>query len=165
MFNCTKPVDFEQLDDLTLEPVVESSLIFYDASAQEFFVGGTEQITAEDFVEIDFFNNGFIQDNLIKVEFVFNIENSINRPYSLQIRFLDSAGQSLESFTINTEASANNQTIKNTHIEVFEDESLEHIKRSRIMVFTLEMLPGEAIDENTLGRISLQSKGVFYLRV
>ncbi|GAL71643.1 hypothetical protein [Jejuia pallidilutea] len=104
-FSCTKPVDINQIRDLVLQPVVESSLIFYKASAKDFFIGGIEQNTAEDFIEIDFFNNSFVQDNLIKAAFVFNVENSINRGYQLRVSFLDASGQLLERFTVNTNAS------------------------------------------------------------
>ncbi|PQV45707.1 hypothetical protein CLV33_11251 [Jejuia pallidilutea] len=164
-FSCTKPVDFNQANTLVLEPVVESSLIFYEASAKDFFLGGSEESVAEDFIEIDFFNNSFVQDNLVKAEFVFNIENSINRGYQLHISFLDNANQLLERFTVNTSASANNNIIKTTHTEVFEGETLQRIKRSRILVFTLVMLPGEAINADTPGEISVQSKGIFSLNI
>lgn len=164
-FNCTKPIDLNQVNDLVLEPVIESSLIFYKATANDFFLGGNEETTVEDFIEIDFFNNSFVQDNLIKTEFVFNIENSINRAYQLHVDFLDARGQLLEGFTVNTDASATNEILKTTHTEVFEGEVLQRIKRTRILVFTLVMLPGEAINENTAGEISVQSKGIFSLNI
>lgn len=165
MFNCTRPVDFNQADDLVLEPVLESSLVFYTASAEDFFVGGSEQSTAEDFAEIDFFNNSFIQDHLIKVEFVFQIENSINRAYRLSVSFLDTNGQILETFDVNTEASSNNQVIPSEHIETFEDVSLQRVKQTRVLVFSLTMLPGTPINENTPGVISVKSKGILFLNI
>lgn len=164
-FSCTKPIDFNQANDLVLEPVLESSLIFYKAKATDFFIGGKEETNAEDFVEIDLFNNSFVQDNLLKVEFIFEIENSINRAYQLQVSFLDASGQLLERFVINTDASATNEILKTTHTEVFEGESLQRIQLSRILVFTLVMLPGEAVNENTPGEIKVQSKGVFSLNI
>lgn len=165
LHNCTKPIDFNQVDDLVLQPVVESSLIFYTARAEDFFVGGSEQNTAEDFVEVDFFSGSFIQESLVKVEFVFDIENSINRPYQLRLRFLDVNGQLLESFTVDTAASPTNQTIATTHTEVFEGASLERIKQTGIIEFTLVMQPGEPINQNTPGEISVKSKGVFSLNI
>lgn len=165
IYNCTKPIDFDQASDLVLQPVVESSLIFYSAKAEDFFIGGSEQSTAEDFVEIDLFNGSFIQDNLVKVEFVFEIENSINRSYQLRLNFFDENGQSLVSFNVDTEASPNNQVIPSTHTEVFEGDALERLKQSKLLEFTLVMLPGEAINQNTPGEISVKSKGVFSLNI
>ncbi|TBN01357.1 hypothetical protein EYD45_13200 [Hyunsoonleella flava] len=162
---CTKPIDFDQANDLVLQPVIESSLIFYSASASDFFVGGSEQSTAEDFVEIDLFGGSFIQDNLVRVEFVFEIENSINRAYQLRLNFLDENNQLLESFNVNTDASPNNEVIASTHMEVFEGDALERLKQSRIIAFTLVMQPGEAINQDTPGEISVKSKGVFSLNI
>lgn len=165
MFNCSKAVDFNQADDLVLEPIVESSLVFYKASAEDFFIGGSEQVTAEDFAEIDFFNNSFIQDNLIKVEFVFQVENSINRAYRLSVSFLDGNGQILETFDVNTAASPNNQVIPSEHIETFEGAALQRVKQARLLVFRLTMLPGTPINENTPGEISVKSKGILFLNI
>jgi len=164
-FACTKPIDFNQVENLVLEPVVESSLIFYTASASDFFVGGSEQSTAEDFAEIDVFNNSFVQNNLIKVDFVFNVENSINREYSLTVSFLDGNEQILETFNVNTEASPNNLVIATQHVETFEGASLQRIKEARALVFRLTMQPGTPINQSTPGEISVKSKGILSLNI
>lgn len=163
--NCTKPVDFDQASDLVIQPVLESSLIFYKASVGDFFIGGNEEAEADDFVEIDLFNGSFVQDNLVKIEFVFEIENSINRAYELRINFFDDTDQALEGFTINTEASPNNENLMSMHTEVFEGEALERIKQSSILAFTLVMLDGDAINQNSPGEISLKSKAVMHFNI
>lgn len=165
MLGCTEPVDFDQAKNLVLEPVLESSLIFYKATAGDFFVGGTEANTASDFTEIDIFSGSFINDNLIKIEFVFETKNSINRPYSLQVDFLDSNSNILETFTADTPAAINNEVVESTHIETFEGTALANVKQSQFLVFTLTMLPGEAITPDSPGEIDLKSKGVFYFNV
>ncbi|GGD29552.1 hypothetical protein GCM10011368_34420 [Hyunsoonleella pacifica] len=165
LHNCTKPVDFDQASDLVIQPVIESSLIFYTASVGDFFIGGNEEAEADDFVEIDLFNGSFVQDNLVKIEFVFEIENSINRAYELRLEFFDSNDESKGQFNVNTEASPNNQNLISTHTEVFEGDALERIKQSSIIVFTLVMQAGEAINQNSPGEISVQSKGVFHFNI
>ncbi|MGC6429555.1 MAG: hypothetical protein ACON5F_00780 [Jejuia sp.] len=162
---CTESVDFEQAENLVLEPVIESSIIFYKANAGDFFVGGSQVNTASDFTEIDIFGGSFIQDNLIKVEFVFETKNSINRPYSLQVDFLDGNSNLLETFTADAPAATNNEVVESIHTETFEGASLANIKQSEFLVFTLTMLPGEAITPDSPGAIELKSKGVFYLNV
>ncbi len=163
--SCTEPVDFNQAEDLILEPVIESSIIFYKATAGDFFTGGTEVNTASDFTEIDIFSGSFINDNLIKVEFVFETKNSINRPYVLRVDFEDGANNILETLTIETEASPDNQVIENTFTRTFEGSSLNNIKQSQFLRFTLTMLPGEAITPDSPGEIDVKSKGVFYFNV
>lgn len=162
---CTNPVDFSQSDDVRLEPVLESSLVFFKASASNFFTDGMLQNRVQDFVNIDLFGNSFAKDNLEKLEFVFEVKNSINRPYQLQLDFLNENGQSLESLIVDVAASPTNNIIETRHTEVFEGESLENIKQLRILVFTLIMQPGVPIDANALGEINLKSKAVMYLKI
>ncbi|MBB1489923.1 hypothetical protein H4O21_25300, partial [Oceanospirillum sp. D5] len=58
-----------------------------------------------------------------------------------------------------------NEVIASTHMEVFEGDALERLKQSRIIAFTLVMQPGEAINQDTPGEISVKSKGVFSLNI
>lgn len=161
-FGCTKDVDFNQVNDFEVSPVLESSLIFFEASASDFFIGGTELSIVQDFVIIDIFNSSFINDNLIRSEFVLESINSINRAYSLQIDFVNNANQVEHTFTVAASASVSNTDVTTNHTEVFEGASLAALKRTTKLVFTLSMLPGPPINDTTLGRIHLESKGVFY---
>ena len=61
--SCTKEVDFNQVNDLKLTPVFESSLVYINEPASKFLVGGTETSVLLDSVNIDFFNDQFIVDN------------------------------------------------------------------------------------------------------
>jgi hypothetical protein len=160
---CTKEVDFNQINDFEVSPVFESSLIFFDASAPDFFVGGSEVGLVQDFITIDVFNNSFVNNNLVKGEFVLESKNSINRSYRLQIDFLNDANQLQHSFTVIVPASSSNTDSIINHTEVFEGDSLNDLKRTTKLVFKLAMLSGPPINNNTLGRIHLESKGVFYL--
>ncbi|ALJ06150.1 hypothetical protein APS56_13875 [Pseudalgibacter alginicilyticus] len=159
---CTKDVDFNQVNDFEVSPIVETSLIFFNASAGEFFIGGNELSIVQDFVVLEVFNNSFIDDNLIKSEFVLETINSINRAYDLQIDFVNNTDQLLHSFTVTAPASPTNTEVTTKHTEVFEGSSLVAFKRTTKLVYTLTMLPGLPIDANTMGKIDLKSKGVFY---
>ena len=88
-FACTKDVDFNQINDLELNPVIESSLIFFDEPANRFLENGNEVLITQDFIIIDIFNNEFVVDNLVKVDLVFETENSINQRFDLQIALFD----------------------------------------------------------------------------
>ncbi len=159
---CTKDVDFNQANDFEVSPVLESSLIYFDAPAADFFVGGSEVATVQDFVDIAIFNNDFVNNNLIKTEFVLETTNSINRAYNLRIDFLDSANQLQHSFITSAPASSTNKDVISSHTEVFEGSSLDALKQTTKLVFTLTMLAGAPINNNALGSIHLESKGVFY---
>jgi hypothetical protein len=163
--SCFKPVDFDQINDFKINPVVESSLIYLDEPAASFLDNGEQVTTIQDYVQVEFFNNDFVVENLEKAEFVFEITNSINRNFHVKVDFFDSNSQRQHTFTIFVAASSNNVNVVSNYTEVFEDVSLEALKSTSVLVFTLNMLPGAAINQNTLGSISLKSKAVFYLNI
>ena len=163
--SCSKPVDFDQINDFEINPVVESSLIYLDEPATSFLESGEQIVIIRDYIQIDLFQNDFILENLEKAELVFEITNSINRDFSVTVDFIDSNSQRQHAFTIFVAASSNNAKVVSNYTEVFEDVSLEALKSTSVLVFTLNMLPGAAINENTLGSISLKSKAVFYLNI
>lgn len=165
-FSCTKEVDFDQANDLVLEPVIASDLIFFNAPATKFYVNGSQQSTVKDSVVIDLFNRDFVVDHLVKAEFVFETTNSINKAFSVQIGFFDANNQEQHSFTISSPASPTNTDIVTTHTEVFENSTLQALKASNNVVLTLQALSGgDPLNDNTPGSIQLKSKGIFYLNI
>lgn len=166
-FSCTKEVDFDKANNLVLEPVVESSFIFLDESVNAFLDNGLEIEIEPDFIEIDFFNNAFIKKSLIKAEFVFETQNTVNRAFELQIDFYDVIGSEFPSNTIivTENASSTNSDVETIHTEVFEGDALERLKNTKIAFFSIRMLPGGAIDNTTMGQIIVKSKAVMYFNI
>ena len=164
--SCTKEVDFDQANDLVLEPIVASDLIFFKADATEFFVDNTELVTVRDSVIIDLFNREFFVDYVVKAEFVFEVTNSINRSSNVSIEFFDANDQKRHGFSITALASPNNTDIVTTHTEIFENQTLDALKASNKVVLTMQVLAGgDPLNENTPGRVELKSKGVFYTSI
>ncbi|MDD7886419.1 hypothetical protein [Flavivirga sp. 57AJ16] len=164
-FSCTKEIDFDQADDFEISPVMESSLVFFDEPANSFLLNNTEIISIKDSIKIDFFNNEFIVDNLIKADFVFETTNSINKGFQLQVDFINDTEEQLHTFTIRVSPSSDGSDVLSNHVEEFEGDTLTALKSTRKLVFTLSLLPGGPIDQTTRGRIKLESKAVFYLNI
>ncbi len=163
--SCTKDIDFDQAREYQFNPVVESSLVFFNESANAFIDQGAEVEIVQDFIFIDFFNDDFIVDNVEKISFNFETQNSINRRFELQVDLYDEALGLQDSFVVIQEASSDGQNEIASHVEVFEDERLVALKNTHIILFTLRLLPGPNIDETTSGRIELKSKAVFYFEI
>lgn len=163
--SCTKPVDFNQVNDLQLNPVFESSLVYINEPANRFLVNETEVTVLQDSVNIDFFNDQFIIDNLVRADLLFQTINSIPRGFQVRVDMMDNSNQILHTFSFSTGASPDNSDLVTEHTEVFQGSSMVALKNTTKMMFTLTLLPGPAIDANTLGRIILKSKGTFYLNV
>ncbi|WP_242131604.1 hypothetical protein [Aestuariivivens marinum] len=166
MSSCTKQVDFNQANDLVLEPIVASDLIFFNADATEFFVDNTELVTVRDSVIIDLFNRDFFVDYVVKAEFVFKVINSINRSSNVTIEFFDINNQKRHGFSLMALASPNNTDIITTHTEIFENQALDDLKASNKVVLTMQVLAGgDPLNDNTPGRVELKSKGLFYTSI
>ncbi|WP_338356677.1 hypothetical protein [Yeosuana marina] len=163
--SCTKDVDFNQFNDLQLTPVFESSLVYIDEPANKFLVNGNETSYLQDSVNIDFFNDSFVVDHLVKAEFLLETTNSINRRFMVEVDMFDDSNQLQHRFSFSSSESPDHSPLVTEHLEVFENDALDALKNTTKLVFTLYILPGEPINETTLGRITLKSKGSFYLKI
>lgn len=163
--SCTSDVDFNQINDLELTPIVESSLVFLDEPANQFLDNGVEIVVVRDSMDITFFRKQFINDYLVKADLIFETNNTINRGFQVQIDFLNEFNQREHVFTFQSSASISNTSLVESYTETFEDNSLAALKSTTKMVFTLTVLPGTPITENTIGTIQLKSKGVFFFNI
>ncbi|TWO31655.1 hypothetical protein E1J38_012905 [Seonamhaeicola sediminis] len=162
---CTKDIDFNQIDDFEVTPVIESSLIFLDEPANQFLEDGVEISSVQDSVLVEIFKDAFIKEHLVKAEFVFETTNSINRGIELRIDFLTDSNIQLHSFSFAVEASSTNTPTIFNYTEVFENNTLESLFETGKLLFTLNLKPGPVINENTPGSIKLKSKGIFFLNI
>jgi hypothetical protein len=71
--SCIKDTDFSQSEDISLSPVMEFNLIYFDIEAPKFFdeIEGEELLTVRDTTALNFINGTDTQEVLKKVEFFF----------------------------------------------------------------------------------------------
>ncbi|EDP97994.1 hypothetical protein U8527_18545 [Kordia algicida OT-1] len=165
---CVEDVDFEQAENISISPIVESSLIFFDFPASEFSEPtGTAIVVVGDELELDVFNDEFLRDNLIKAEFFFEVTNSIDRNFRADIIMYDANDQITYAFAVNIMPDGNNEVVT-THTEVFEDDLLEQLKNTVRMELVLSMFPspsGIPLDENSIGNIKMRSKATLFFQI
>lgn len=156
--SCTKEIDFDQVNDLVITPAAEFSITYIDAEADDFFVNGLE-ITqpVSDFIEIDVFDDAATNDNLTRIDLIFETENTLPRDFRFEIRFLDENLGVISTATIAFET-----TDTSPHTFTFEGADLEALKNTAILVYSVELLPGSPLSPDTPGMVSMKSKGVFY---
>ncbi|MCH2194123.1 hypothetical protein [Kordia sp.] len=166
--SCVKDVDFDQAEDIAISPVVESSLIFFDFEAAQFSEPtGTEIVVEGDDLELDLFNDQFFRDNLTKVEFFFEVTNSIDRNFRADVTLFDANDQIQHAFAIDVVPDGNNE-VEVTHTEVFEDALLEQLTNTKRLGFVLSMFPsptGIPLDENSIGNIKMRSKATLFFLI
>ena len=163
-FSCASDLDYDQANDLKLEPVFVANLAYFNVPANEFVTGGVEQNIIFDAQTVDIFNDSFFRKSLKKVEFFLEMENTITRSYVIDIVFLDRNNQVVHTtnFSVPEYSGAEN---KMTITETFENAQLDLLKRTVRIAFTLRMLPGATLNENSSGRLKLRSGVTAYLVV
>jgi hypothetical protein len=160
-FSCSSDLDFNQANDLKLEPIFISNLAYFEIPANEFVTNGVEQSVIIDSPTVDVFNDAFFKSHLTRADLSFEIDNTINRAYTLDIVLRDKNNQPLYTINLNVPASG---TV-NPNPEIFENAKLDLLKSTTKMTFELKMLSGPPLNENSSGRIKLRSDVTAYLIV
>lgn len=161
--SCSSDLDFDQTKDLKLEPVFVANLAYFDLAANKFVDNGTEQQLAFDQQNFDIFKQKFFKDNLAKAEFDFEIENTVNRAFTLNVLLLDDNDQILQTITLAIPAYSGTPNVVKYPTEVFENQRLELLKQSRKLGFVIVMAPGPPLTATSPGSLKLRSGATAYM--
>lgn len=161
-FSCSSDLDFNQVNNLKSEPVIIANLASFDVQANQFVIGGVEQTVSGDLLDFNIFKDSYFNKSLTRADFFFEINNTINRAYKINLVFLDANNSPLYSIPFNVPAYAGVQNLV-TKTEVFENAKLDLLKNTTKIAFVITMLPGPGLDENSLGSLKLRSSATIYL--
>lgn len=168
LFSCIEDLDFDQAEDFSAEPILVSSLAFFDEPASTFIIDQGDSNVITDTLSVDIFNDQFVVDNLIRAEFFLETTNSINRVFQAQVDFFNDEFELQDTFTVDVLRSQNNADVITEFTKVFLDDDLESLKATTEIVFTLTLVEDTnlpPIDEDTLGRLLFNSRGTFFFRI
>jgi hypothetical protein len=163
-FSCTSNLDFNQVNNIKLEPIFSANLTYFDIPAKEFIVNGTENSVIFDDKNFDVFRDSFFRKSLRKVDLFFKVNNTIARSYTIDIQFLDGNNQPLYTIHFDVPAYAGTDN-EFSQIENFEGAKLDLLKRAKKMKFTIKMGSGPALNQSSPGSLKLQSSATAYLVV
>lgn len=99
--SCSDEQNFDQFDDLSVIPTVASSIFYLESDENTINAAGSGNFYTEVFT-FEAFNEDFIADNILDGVITYEVENTTSKEIDIQIEFLDSGGNVLdtESFTI-----------------------------------------------------------------
>jgi len=163
-FSCSSDLDFDQVNDLKLEPVVVANLATFDIKASQFVVGGVEKTIYPDLMDFDVFKQPFLDQNLNRADFFFEINNTINRAFRINLTLLDANNTPLYSIPFDVPAYTVGQTPV-TKTEIFQNAKLDLLKNTSKIAFVINLLPGPALSESSLGSLKLRSSATLYFVV
>lgn len=160
-FSCSSDLDFDQIDDLKLEPVVIANLTYFNIPANDFVDNGNEQSISFDAQDFNPFRNSLMRDDLMKAEFNFEITNTINRAYKIDLLLIDAQNNTIETLSFNSPAYSGGSNVLNFK-EVFENQRLANLKRTAKIGFAITMSAGPPLTESSLGNLKLRSDATLY---
>jgi hypothetical protein len=89
--SCYESLDFNQLDDQVSKPVFTSALTYFTTVPAQFFdVNGNQKNSISDYTNFYGFQNSYIRENLVKLDFNAEIKNEFDREVTIQIDLLNS---------------------------------------------------------------------------
>lgn len=161
-FSCSSELDFDQANDLKVEPALIANLASFDIKANQFIIGGLEQPVVGDLIPLDIFKEKFLRENLTKADFFFEFNNTINRGFIVTIAFLDDNNTLLYpiSFTIPPYSGTTNLITKT---EVFDNLKLDLLKNTSKVAFRIMLAPGTPLTSSSLGSLKLHSSATINL--
>ena len=159
--SCSSDLDFDQVNDLKLEPVVVANLASFDILANQFVVGGVEQPLVSDTIDFNVFNDPDFANNIRRTDFFFEFTNTINRAFIINLYLLDANNIRLHEIPFNVPAYTGAQNVV-SKTEIFESAKLDLLKKTTKITFVITMLPGSALNENSLGSLKLRSSSTIY---
>lgn len=160
--SCVKDQDFDQADAITVTPELEADLVYLKLTQDNFLNsnGEVEVSFVSQTTDLKFLRDGFVQNDLTRIDFTFNTENSFRQSFNTVITFLNENGDPTYEFTFFVpSADADGVPVNATHVEVIQGEDLELFKDAlRLQVGSSIILSESPIK----GELNFESKARLY---
>lgn len=162
--SCSSDLDFDQVNDLKLEPAFLANLAYFDIPANELIDDGGNNVVT-DVRGFNVFKDKFFNDHLKKAEFDIQIENTINRTFVVNMLLMNANNQVLETITYRVPAYAGSSNVIKYPTEVFENQRLDRLKQTVKIGFIVIISAGPPLNSQSLGSLKLKSSATAYLTI
>lgn len=163
-FSCSSDLDFDQVNDLKLEPVFVANLAYFDIEANKLIDDGGNH-EADDARSFDVFKDKFFNEHLKKAELDFEIENTIDRAFTVNLLLLDANNTVLQTLTFNVPAYTGSANVIKYPTEVFENDRLDLLKKTVKIGFKISISSGNPLNSQSTGSLKLRSGATVYLTI
>lgn len=164
LFSCSSDLDFDQVNDFKLEPVFVANLAYFDIPANRLVDDGGTNI-GYDSRDFDIFKNKFFTERLKKAEFDFEIENSIDRAFVLNMLLLNEENKILQTISFTVPSYKGTPNVIKYPTEVFENTRLDLLKQTQKIGFLVIIAAGSPLNSESLGNLKLRSSATAYLEI
>lgn len=165
--SCIQKLDFEQIEDLTIEPVFKSSMVYFTLNQITFF----DRINSLEIVapiqkdsKFPSLNSTFVRNNLIKMEIDFEINNQFDRDFTVGFQFLDDNDAITHSFQTFTIGANNLKFLHREEIIVKNNQLFLSSTKIRVLIQLSPSSNGSVIDPALERNLVFKTAGTFFLK-
>ena len=166
-FSCVKELDFDQVEDLTAEPVFKSSLVYFTLNQIAFFdrINSLEIISPisnnSKFVSL---NSSFVKEHLVKLEIEIEVGNQFDRDFIVTFQFLDDNDVITHNFQPFTIDANNLKFLHKEEIIVASNQLFLSSTKIRVLVQLSPNNNGSVINPNVEKNLIFKTAGTFFLK-
>lgn len=164
--SCSSDLDFNQVVDTKLKPVGVANLSTFSVQAHEFVDDNdnSERLVLGEIISFEMFKDPFFTRSIKRADFFVEIDNTINRSYTVSLNFFDSNKILIYTIPITVPAYSGSPNVVNK-TEIIESTNLETLKSATYFAFLIKMLPGPMLSESSQGSLKLRSSATSYLEI
>lgn len=156
--SCVKDVDLDQYEEILLTPEAAIDLIFFTITTNNFSSSPGGDETAWDETRLDFLDDDYIQDNLVRADFNFKLRNTFESPLTVTVRFLSPSNSVQHTIIIPVQPGNSSDPATVDYIESIFQNEIGRIKRSIKISVEITKHDPAAVE----GDLQMESKGFYY---
>jgi len=163
--SCSSPLDFEQANQLVINPVFESDILYFDLHKPNLTdQSGNFRSTIKDTVDFVIFDDAKVRNGFVKAEIEVAYKNSFTRQFTTALYFIDEQNQTVEEDYFNIDAATNSQPeILGDTIFFFDKLINPQFINSKKIVIEVNITPNTLPIEDK--QLHVQVKGIFYTEI
>ncbi len=96
LLSCGDEQNFDQIDDLSVEPVVATSIFYFESDENTINAAPVGIFYVQNFT-FEAFNEPFVGDNILDGSITYQLENTTSKRLNMVVEFLDANGMVLDS--------------------------------------------------------------------
>lgn len=163
---CVKDVDFGQLEEIELTPVVELDFVYSKLTPADYIDPDTQiplpDLTISDVLNYDLLGSEDVVDNVERVELTLVFENSIDRSFTMNLQLLDDAEAVQYTFPpIMVASGMPGDPVTTTSVLVLNMEDLTNLVNATKLLTQISI---ESSDASLQGTLELKSKATYFIR-
>ncbi len=144
--SCVKDVDLDQYNEIVLPPTAAIDLVYFTLEPSDFVDTAGNLKKAGDVVRLEFLDDDYIQDGLMRADFNFVITNSFQQEFTASLKFLSESNAVQYSFKIHVPAGTPGQPAVVNYTEIVPESQINAIRKSIKLLAEVEMQPNNAAD-------------------